>query len=137
MTDNAEGRYESTDVYSDLDIPKIESLADTQPHRVVDRTIVAAEEEGNGFCQLDLSPWLNVVHVGYARTWIVLPSTIWGLADNVFVKEGLQNPQSQQIPGMIKLAISLGKAVYVGEGKNIWPHVHIDEGAKFVSVYAV
>lgn len=44
--DNAEGKYEATDIYSDLDIPKIESLPDTQPHRVVDLTIVAAAKEG-------------------------------------------------------------------------------------------
>jgi len=112
LMDNAEGKYEGTEIYSDLDIPKIESLPETQPHRVVDRAIVAAAEEG------------------YARTWIILPSTIWGLVDNIFVKEGLQNPQSQQIPGAIKLAVQLGKAVYVGEGKNVWPHVHIDEVGK-------
>ena len=33
---------------------------------------------------------------------------------------------------MTKFAIQLGKAVYVGEGKNIWPHVYIDEGAEAV-----
>ena len=48
LTDNAEGRYEGSEIYSDLDIPKIENLADSQPHRIVDRTIVAAAEEGNG-----------------------------------------------------------------------------------------
>jgi len=46
LADNAEGRYEGTDIYSDLDISKIEGLADTQPHRIIDRTVVAAEEEG-------------------------------------------------------------------------------------------
>jgi len=116
LVENAEGNYEGTDIYSDLDIPKIESLSDAQPHRIVDLTIVAAAEEG------------------YARTWIVFPSTIWGLADNVFVKEGLQKPESQQIPSRISLAVKLGRAVYVGEGKNIWPHVHIDEVGKFYRI---
>ena len=66
------------------------------------------------------------------RTWIVYPSTIWGLADNTFVRQGLQKPDSIQVPSRIKLAVKLGKAVYVGEGKNVWPHVHIDEGMKVV-----
>ena len=44
--DNAEGKYEAVDTYSDLDIPKIESLPDTQPHRIIDLAIVAAAEEG-------------------------------------------------------------------------------------------
>jgi len=86
---------------------------------------------------LKLSQGLTAVYLGYVRTWIVLPSTIWGLADNIFVTEGLQNPQSQQVPGMIKLAVNLGKAVYVGEGENIWPHIHIDEGAQTMSFCAV
>jgi len=116
LMDNAGGNYEGSDIYSDLDIPKIESLPDTQIHRIIDRTIVAAAEEG------------------YVRTWIVLPSTIWSLVDNVFVREGLQKPDSQQIPNRIKLAVKLGKAVYTGEGKNVWPHVHIEEVGKFYSV---
>ncbi|KAF9647141.1 NAD(P)-binding protein [Thelephora ganbajun] len=116
LKDNAEGKYEGTDIYSDLDIPKIESLPDTQVHRIIDRTIVAAAEEE------------------YARTWIVLPSTVWGLADSIFVKEGLQKPSSQQIPDRIKLNVRLGKAVYIGEGENVWPHVHIDEVGKFYRI---
>lgn len=47
--DNAEGKYEGTEIYSDLDIPKIESLPVTQPHRIVDRAVVAAAEEGKGW----------------------------------------------------------------------------------------
>jgi len=116
LVDNAEGNYEGTNIYSDLDIPKIESLPDSQPHRIVDRAIVAAAEEG------------------YVRSWIVLPSTIWGLANNRFVRKGLQKPDSQQIPNRIKLAVKLGKAVYIGQGKNLWPHVHIDEVGKFYRI---
>lgn len=61
-----------------------------------------------------------------------MPSTIWGIVDDIFVKEGLQKPNSIQVPGMVKLAVELGKAVYVGEGKNVWPHVHVDEGTQAV-----
>ena len=63
---------------------------------------------------------------------IILPALIWGRADNIFVKQGLQNSSSVQIPSMIKLAIKLDKAAYVGEGKNFWPHVHVDEGEEAV-----
>jgi len=113
LVDTAGGEYEGAEIYSDLNIPKIEGLPATQPHRVVDRAIVAAAEEG------------------YARTWIVCPSTIWGIVDTVFVKEGLQKPESVQVPGIIELDVKLGKAVYVGEGLNVWPHVPIDEVGKF------
>ena len=64
------------------------------------------------------------------KTWIIFPSVIWGLADTIFVKEGLQKPESQLIPNRIKLVVKLGRAVYIGEGKNVLSHVHIDEGAE-------
>jgi len=113
LSDNAGGDQEGTEIYSDLDIAKIEGLPDAQPHRRIDLAIVAAAKEG------------------YVKTWIAFPSTIWGLSDTIFVKQGLQKPNSQQIPSRIKLALKLGKAVYVGEGKNLWSHVHIDEVGRF------
>ena len=69
---------------------------------------------------------------GYVRTWIVFPSTVWGIVDNTFVEQGLQKSYSFQVPRRIKMALKLGKAIYVGEGKNVWPHIHIDEGAEAV-----
>jgi hypothetical protein len=69
---------------------------------------------------------------GYVKTYIVLPSTIYGFATGKLVDLGIQNRQSQQIPTLIKVSIARGQAGMVGEGKNIWPHVHIDEG-KYLS----
>ena len=46
--DTAKGDYEGTEIYSDLDTSKIESLPESQPHREVDITIVAAAQEGTG-----------------------------------------------------------------------------------------
>ena len=46
LIDRAEGKYEGTEIYSDLDVPKIEKLPDTQWHRNVDLTIINASEEG-------------------------------------------------------------------------------------------
>ncbi|KAG1738216.1 hypothetical protein EDB19DRAFT_1829199 [Suillus lakei] len=74
-------------IYSDLDIPMIESLPRTQPHREVDIEVVAAGQEG------------------YVRTYIILPSTIYGIANTSLVELGIQNPYSQQIPALIKAGI--------------------------------
>lgn len=41
-------KYKGSGIYPDLDIPKIESMSDTQPHRIVDHTIATAAEGGNG-----------------------------------------------------------------------------------------
>lgn len=62
------------------------------------------------------------------KTYIVLPSTIYGRAEGALVDAGLQNNRSQQIPGLINKSLDLGRPVMVGEGKNIWPNVHINEG---------
>ena len=46
LCDDAEGMRSSETVYSDLDIPLIESLPDTAIHRNVDLTLVAADKAG-------------------------------------------------------------------------------------------
>jgi hypothetical protein len=65
---------------------------------------------------------------GYVKTYIVLPGTIYGLASGPLVDLGIQNPRSQQIPRLIQRSLERGRAGMVGEGKNIWPNVHITEG---------
>lgn len=65
---------------------------------------------------------------GYVKTFIILPSTIYGIASGSLVDAGLQNAHSQQIPTLVKLSQERGRAGMVGEGKNIWPNVHIQDG---------
>ena len=61
------------------------------------------------------------------RTYIVLPSTIYGRAKNPFVDAGIQNPQSVQIPLLIKAALGRKQAGVVGKGVAIWPEVSNDD----------
>ena len=69
--------------------------------------------------------------LGYVDTYIVNPTTVWGIADQELVKEGISNPHSIQVPALIRA--SLGKerererAGMVGEGKNIWHDVYFDD----------
>ncbi|KAG6857218.1 hypothetical protein H0H87_007637 [Tephrocybe sp. NHM501043] len=107
LVDDAQGQHSTSDVYSDLDLKKLGSIPDSQPHRNVDLAIVNADNE--------------------VKTYIVLPSTIYGLAIGPLVDLGLQNAHSQQIPGLVRIALERGEAGYVGSGKNVWPHVHIKE----------
>ncbi|KAH9947915.1 NAD-P-binding protein [Amylocystis lapponica] len=96
-------------IYDDSDPTQIESLAPTQVHRVVDLEIVGADAKG------------------YIKSYIVLPSVIWGLASGPLVDAGIVNPHSMLIPMIIKASLDRGQAGTVGEGKNIWPYVNIDE----------
>ncbi|TFK40286.1 hypothetical protein BDQ12DRAFT_602474 [Crucibulum laeve] len=117
LIDDANGMNSTENIYSDLDIAKLDTLPDTQPHRIVDLTLVEADREGTEW-------W-----IGYVNTYIILPSTIYGKASGPLVDAGLQNPRSQQIPRLVKLSLDRGRAGMVGVGKNVWPNVHIDEVA--------
>jgi hypothetical protein len=67
------------------------------------------------------------------KTYIILPSTIYGFATGKLVDIGVQHPYSRQIPTLIKASLARGQAAVVGEGKNIWPHVYINESEYFLS----
>ncbi|KAF8656882.1 hypothetical protein AX16_002427 [Volvariella volvacea WC 439] len=109
LTDSAGGLYPYETVYDDADPDQIETLPPTQLHRNVDLEIVKADQEG------------------YVRTYIVLPSTIYGIAKGKLVDLGIQNPHSLQIPGLIRASLDRGRAGMVGLGKNLWPNVNIEE----------
>lgn len=66
----------------------------------------------------------------------MLPSTIYGLATGPLVDAGIVNPQSQQIPRLIDVGKKRGQAGMVGEGKNMWPNVHIDDGELLFYAFA-
>ncbi|KAF8986593.1 hypothetical protein BDQ17DRAFT_1436193 [Cyathus striatus] len=89
---------------------QLETLPDTAPHRAVDLMLVDADTQG------------------YVKTYIILPSTIYGKATGPLVDAGLQNPYSQQIPNLVDVALDRERAGMVGDGKNIWPDVHISDG---------
>lgn len=118
LIDDAAGNYATDKIYSDLDIPMIESLTKTQPHREVDIEVVAADQKG------------------YVRTYIILPSTVYGIADTSLVKLGIQNPYSIQIPSLIKASIDRKQGGVVGKGLNLWPNLHINDTATlFTTVF--
>ncbi|RDB25572.1 Uncharacterized protein C2A9.02 [Hypsizygus marmoreus] len=105
LTDNAVGAYAYDTIYDDADADQIETLAPTQPHRNVDLELVNADKEG------------------YVKTFIILPSTIYGIAKGKLVELGIQNPYSIQIPVTIDASVRRGQGGMVGEGKNLWPSV--------------
>ncbi|KAF8994636.1 hypothetical protein BDQ17DRAFT_1311401 [Cyathus striatus] len=114
IADAAAGRYSpETVIYRDDDPDQLETIALTQIHRDVDLVLVQADIEG------------------YVKVYIVLPSTIYGMARNKLVDRGIQNTHSIQIPALINASITRGQGGMVGEGKNIWPNVNIDEMSSF------
>ncbi|GBE86891.1 NAD(P)-binding protein [Sparassis latifolia] len=111
LADKANGLHPTDTIYDDLDAAQIETLPPTAPHRPVDLAIVGADADG------------------YVRTYIVLPSTIYGIATGPLVAAGISNPQSIQIPNLIRASLDRRHAGVVGRGISFWPDVHIDDVA--------
>ncbi|KAG8216629.1 hypothetical protein J3R82DRAFT_6824 [Butyriboletus roseoflavus] len=109
LTDNAMGMYAYDTIWDDTNLDQLDTLPDTQQHRNVDLLVLAADKEG------------------YARTYIVLPSTIYGLATGPLVTLGIQNARSIQIPGLVAASIARKRGGMVGLGLNKWPNVHVDD----------
>ncbi len=64
---------------------------------------------------------------GYVRAYIVLPSLIYGFATHRLVKAGVSNSISIQIPFLIRASLARKQAGMIGQGKALWPDVHIDD----------
>lgn len=95
-------------VYSDKrDIGEINLLPLEQPHRPVDKLILESFES---------HPLVQAA--------IICPSNIFGRGS------GLGNAISQQIPGIIRLALDKRQAFTVHEGEYIWSHIHIADLAE-------
>ncbi|KZS98493.1 NAD(P)-binding protein [Sistotremastrum niveocremeum HHB9708] len=105
VADDAEGTFTdyAKKVWNDNVEEDIEAISPSQPHRNVDLEIFAADREG------------------YVSTYIIAPSTIYGYGS------GPVNKLSQQIPGLIRLAVERRQAVFVGKGTNVWNNVHIQD----------
>ncbi|KAK0194327.1 hypothetical protein F5146DRAFT_1184365 [Armillaria mellea] len=102
LTDNARGLHSTDAVYSDLDIPLFETLPPSQPHRNVDLAVIAADTEG------------------YVKTYIVLPPTIYGVPTGILHK-------LRQVRVLVEASIVRKQGGVVGEGKNHWPNVDVNE----------
>jgi hypothetical protein len=130
LADNAAGLYPGDKIYNDASVEDIESLPITQIHRPVDLAVVAADQEGNvTHSSLSTSLLMLGLHTGYVKTYIILPSTIYGIVSNPLVDAGVQNPHSIQVPQLIRASIDRGQGGIVGLGKNIWPNVENGEVA--------
>lgn len=115
LSDLDAGTFATKDIYTDLqkssEFKTLASLPDDAFHRDVDLDIVRADQEG------------------YVKAYIILPSTIYGISETPFADAGLCNPQSQQVPLLIRISLDRKAPAMVGEGKNLWPDVHIQDQA--------
>ncbi|KAK2596020.1 hypothetical protein N8I77_013531 [Diaporthe amygdali] len=98
--------------YNDYEqVSEIISLIQSAPTRAVDQAMLSiARELGSR-----------------VRTAIIFPPIIYGLG------RGLGNANSQQIPGLCKVAIEKKTAVYVGQGEATWGNVHVEDLSNLIT----
>lgn len=89
--------------YHDInDIERIKTLDDRAPHRLIDKVVIGANSDA-------------------VKIAILCPPLIYGKGS------GAGNTQTIQIPTLVDMTLSEGFAPVVGDGKNEWDYVHIDD----------
>ncbi|VDB84746.1 unnamed protein product [Peniophora sp. CBMAI 1063] len=109
---DAMGDYTSETVLSDTE-PDLYRHKNTLAHSVVNEALIAADSEG------------------FVRSYIVLPSIVYGVLKGPLVDAGITHAYSMAMTWAAKLSIERGQGAQVGKGLNRWPAVHIDDTADF------
>ncbi|KZT66776.1 NAD(P)-binding protein [Daedalea quercina L-15889] len=99
-------------IYSDLNIEQLKAVPQTAIHRNVDLAVISADEQG------------------YARTLIVMPSLVYGIASGLVFDAGIAKRVSFMDVTLIKAALDRKRSGMVGLGKASWPYVHVDDVAE-------
>ncbi|PPR05405.1 hypothetical protein CVT24_008019 [Panaeolus cyanescens] len=107
--DDAQGLHSDHITYSDLEVEKLNALPATTFHLNVDKPIMEADAEG------------------YVLSYLVTPSTIFGVPKGKVVDLGISNKHSVQVPLFAKLAIARKRGGYIGKGVNVWPAVEVND----------
>lgn len=100
IADKALGRLSSRTYHEDT---PFQPLPEKAQRVAVDRAVLASAAQG-------------------VRSVVLCPSLIYGEGRGA-------NPDSIQIPGLIRQAVKSGVPRYIGAGENVWSTVHIDDVA--------
>ncbi|KAG9005687.1 hypothetical protein FRB93_009613 [Tulasnella sp. JGI-2019a] len=103
VKDRPTGAFQNGKIYDDYKEEDIRTIDPKQPHRNVDLLIFEAGKKG------------------LIDTFIVAPSTIYGTG------RGPVRNISQQVNGMIRIAVKNKQVLRVGAGTNVWDNVHIND----------
>jgi hypothetical protein len=78
----------------------MEEIPSSAPHREVDIAINEGDAKGD------------------FKSYIILPSTIWGQAKGEIYDKGISNSFSDQMPTLSRIALDRGVAGMVGKGES-------------------
>ncbi|KAK7032153.1 hypothetical protein VNI00_013327 [Paramarasmius palmivorus] len=124
----SDGNQPSSKVYHDDDVAAIESVPATNIHRHTDVPIALADGEGMYPQCLCISKRVTHLDTGYVRTYIVVPSVVYGTARNALVDAGIAKDSVFIFNFFGGIAIKRGQGFTIASaGENLWPCIHIDE----------
>ncbi|KAH9914491.1 NAD-P-binding protein [Epithele typhae] len=110
------GNLITDDIYSDLDVDKLDTIPAEALHRPVDLLFLEADKEG------------------YMRAIQVCPPMIYGKSEGILAKKGVTNTHSLQVPALIRDALIRKRVGIIGEGQGIWDNVHVEDLASLYGI---
>ncbi|KAJ8509377.1 hypothetical protein ONZ45_g8454 [Pleurotus djamor] len=108
------GMSSDAPTYVDSDAEQMKTLDPNSIHRNVDLKLVEADLAGPS-------------QLGYTKTYIVLPSSVFGVAESELPRLGISNAHSVFPPLHIRASIRRGNGGMIGNGSNVWHNVHIED----------
>jgi hypothetical protein len=132
LADKSRGAGLSSQVYSDDDQVGIETLADSQLHRLVDIEVRNAGLRGKVRCHIVIPPIICGLICGFEGGWLArdcLRSFVNKDSDlgTDGISKGTFKNDTFFVAGPMLAAIRTGKAGYVGTGEPRWNTVHVDD----------
>lgn len=70
-----------------------------------------------------------MTNLGYIKSYIILPTTVWGIPTRALVDDGIQNWQNSMVNFLLPPSLARGQGGTVGEGRNVWKIVEVNERA--------
>ncbi|KAF8199311.1 NAD(P)-binding protein [Mycena galopus ATCC 62051] len=103
------GAHHDSPTFDDLDETQMATIAPMQLHRPVDLELLDADDQG------------------YIKSYIILPTTVWGIPTGPLMDAGIQNWQNSILNFLVPASVARGQGGMVGEGRNVWNNVKVDE----------
>ncbi|KAF7348779.1 NmrA domain-containing protein [Mycena venus] len=115
VADPVNGAHPDSPTWDDLNEAQMATIAPTQLNRPVDLELLHADDEG------ELHPFPRSV------SYIILTTPVWGIPAGPLVDRGIQNWQNGMLNLLVPPSIARGQGGMVGEGRNVWNTVEVNE----------
>jgi len=106
---DGKGKEVPVDVWDDMDVDRFEAISPTALHRPFDLEILNADKEG------------------YVKSYLLVIPVVYGEPKSRFVDAGIQHSRCAMIILLGKPALDRGEPGVVGEGKNVWSIVDVND----------